>query len=412
MAEALGWPGKAIGWSDLLAVNADTRGWGAKGHPEWGRFKLGHTHPAFSNSGILAVLAEAYAGARKTRGLTLADLDAKGTVDLVTAVEQTIVHYGKSTGFFADKMIDRGPTYLSAAVLYENLVIESYARKPATPIVGIYPVEGTFWSDHPYAILDADWVAPEQRAGAEAFLNFLKAKPAQVRALELGFRPADPAIAIGAPIDAAHGVDAKQPQTLLEVPDAPVLTKLLELWKLHKKSTAVVLVFDKSGSMNGKPLDEAKIGAKAFLGTLHDDDDLTLLLFSDRIEKQLGPWRLGDKRAELVTLVDGIVAGGGTALYEAVGRGYELAQKRAAAEPERIHAVVVMTDGHDTDSKLSLSGLSRRLTDDAVKVFTIGYGSDSDDKILGQLAEAARGAYEKGAVDDIAVVFEDMGAFL
>jgi Ca-activated chloride channel family protein len=34
MAEALGWPGKSIGWSDLLKVNADPKGWGALGHPE------------------------------------------------------------------------------------------------------------------------------------------------------------------------------------------------------------------------------------------------------------------------------------------------------------------------------------------------------------------------------------------
>src|SRR5262249_19792757 len=48
MAEALGWPKKAIGWKELLAVNANPKGWGAQGHPEWGPFKLGHTHPEFS----------------------------------------------------------------------------------------------------------------------------------------------------------------------------------------------------------------------------------------------------------------------------------------------------------------------------------------------------------------------------
>ncbi len=301
MAEALGWPDKRLGWADLVRVDAEPRGWGAHGHPEWGRFKLGHTHPAFSNSGILAVLAEAYAGAKKTRGLTLADLDAKGTVDLVTAVEQTIVHYGKSTGFFADKMLERGPGYLSAAVLYENLVIESYAQPRPTPIVAIYPIEGTFWSDHPYCVLDADWVKPEEREAAEAFLAFLKAKPAQGRALALGFRPADPAIAIAAPIDAAHGVDPKQPETLLEVPDAPVLARLLELWQQHKKAAEVVLVFDKSGSMAGKALAEAQAGAKAFLATLHPDDEVTLLIFSSRIER-LAPYGISVDLPPAVTL--------------------------------------------------------------------------------------------------------------
>ena len=96
MAEALGWPAKALGWSTLLKVNADPKGWGAFGHPEWGRFKLGHTHPEYSNSGLQAVLAEAYAGAKKTRGLTAADLDVKATREYLRSIEQTIVHYGKS----------------------------------------------------------------------------------------------------------------------------------------------------------------------------------------------------------------------------------------------------------------------------------------------------------------------------
>ena len=76
----------------------------------------------------------------------------------------------------------------------------------------MYPVEGTFWSDHPYAILDAEWVGADEKAAAQQFLAFLKSKPMQQRALALGFRPADPSIPIGAPVDAAHGVDASSPR--------------------------------------------------------------------------------------------------------------------------------------------------------------------------------------------------------
>jgi Ca-activated chloride channel homolog len=412
MAEALGWPDKRLGWSDLLKVNADPRGWGAFGHPEWGRFKLGHTHPAYSNSGFLAILAEAYAGAKKTRGLTREDLDAKATADFVNRVEQTIVHYGKSTGFFAEKMVARGPTYLSAAVLYENVVIESYAKSPPLPLVAIYPVEGTFWSDHPYSVLDAEWVTPEQREAAEALLAFLRARPAQERALALGFRPADPKIAIGAPIDAAHGVDPKQPETLLETPDAQTLARLLELWRATKKTTEAILVFDKSGSMAGRPLLEAKTGSKAFLDVLHDDDEVTLMLFASRLERTVGPLKLSDGKAELVRAIDAVEAGGGTALYDTVMAAYQVAKKRAAAEPGRIHAVVVMTDGQDAGSKQTLAALVKRFDDDAVKVFTIGYGSGADAKVLGEMAEAARGAFAKGSVENIAAVFEEMGAFL
>jgi Ca-activated chloride channel homolog len=415
MAEALGWPQKQLGWSDLLKVSADPKGWGSKGFPEWGRFKLGHTHPEFSNSGFLAVLAEAYAGAKKTRGLTAADLDAKPTRQLLESIEGTVVHYGKSTGFFSEKMIQRGPSYISAAVLYENLVIESYTGKvtPPQPLVAIYPKEGTFWSDHPYSILDAEWVGKDEKQAAEAFLAFLKAKPQQQRALELGFRPGDASIAIGSPIDAAHGVDAKQPQTLLEMPDGATMEKLLGVWKEVKKGADVVFVFDKSGSMRGKPLDEAKKGAKSFFDNLNDADEATLLFFDNKVYPAIGPLKLGAGRAQFQQRIDGVIADGGTALYDAVSVAYTALQERAAKNPMRTHAVVVMTDGNDEGSKMTLPELKKRFPGDeaSIKVFTIAYGEAANPKALDEIAEAAKGSSVKGTVDNINQVYADMAAF-
>ncbi len=416
MAEALGWPKKSLSWADLLKVNADPKGWGGVGFPEWGRFKYGHCHPEFSNSGLLSVLAEAYAGAKKTRGLTPADLDAKATQDFLGKIEETIVHYGKSTGFFADKMIERGPSYLSAAVLYENLVIESYSKNPAMPVVAVYPLEGTFWSDHPYAVLDADWVTPDQRAAADSFFAFLKAKPAQTRAMELGFRPADDSIAIGAPIDAAHGVDPKQPQTVLPVPDVKTITHLLEVWRAKKKGADVILAFDKSGSMRGRPLQEAKNGARTFLGTLGDKDEATLMFFDAQVYPFVGPLVLGpDGRQQLLQRLDGVTADGGTSLYEAIAKAYDTEAKRATAEPNRIHAVVVMTDGKDENSSIPLEAVTSRFPaekDEApVKVFTIAYGDQAEASVLQTIAEAAKGYSAKGNVETIRDVYLDMASF-
>ncbi len=415
MAEALGWPGKSLGWSDLLRVAADPKGWGTFEHSEWGSFKLGHTHPEFSNSGLLSVLAEAYAGAKKTRGLSLEDLDSKKTQSFLRTVEGTIVHYGKSTGFFADKMVERGPAYLSAAILYENLVIESYAKPSPSgfPIVSIYPVEGTFWSDHPYAILDAEWVSADARDAGEQFLAFLKAKPAQQRALALGFRPADASIPITAPVDSAHGVDPKQPQTLLEVPSAAVLLRLLEIWKTAKRRTDVALLFDKSGSMQGKPLAQAKQGAKAFLGSLGDPDQVSLMFFDHRVLPPIGPMALGVGRAQLSSRIDSAIAEGGTALYEAIDAAYQAANERARQDPSRIHALVVMTDGRDESSRISLEQMLPHLTSEnsGVRVFTIAYGDQADARVLSRIAEAAKGSFAKGNAENIVQVYEEMASF-
>ena len=151
MAEAIGWGKKPIGWSDILALAANQKGWQTYGYPQWGQFKFGHTHPQYSNSGLISLFAEVYAATGKTAGLTLADVDKPHTAEFVQGIEKSVVHYGSSTGFFGRKMFASGPQYLSAAVLYENMVIESYdsADKLAFPVVAIYPKEGTFWSDHP-----------------------------------------------------------------------------------------------------------------------------------------------------------------------------------------------------------------------------------------------------------------------
>ena len=45
---------------------------------------------------------------------------------------------------------------------------------PAVPIVAVYPTEGTFWSDHPSCILDAEWVKPAEREAAENLIVGLR----------------------------------------------------------------------------------------------------------------------------------------------------------------------------------------------------------------------------------------------
>jgi Ca-activated chloride channel homolog len=415
MAEALGWPTKDIGWADIIKVSKDPKGWAALGHPEWGAFKLGHTHPEYSNSGLLAVLAEAFAAAGKTRGLTRADLEAPKTRAYIHSIEDAIVHYGKSTGLFTDQMLDHGPSYMSAAITYENLVIESYGKqtKAPFPLVAIYPVEGTFWSDHPFAVLDNETTGPDEKAAAQQLLAFLKAKPQQQSALDLGFRPADPTLAIAAPVDAAHGVDPKQPQTLLELPAVDVLTALLEAWRAQKKSADVMIVFDRSGSMNGEPMNEAKAGAKAFIQGLGDRDSLAILFFSDSVDPALPPELLATARPKLMQQVDNTFAGGGTALYEAVASAYDTMLARAKKNPGQIHAIVVMTDGKDESSRLSLEDLDKRFNPEnaPVKIFTIAYGDSADPTVLQSIASAAQGTSVKGSASTIVEVYRDLSAF-
>jgi Ca-activated chloride channel homolog len=417
MAEALGWPKKALGWSDILKLSQNPKGWETLHRAEWGRFKLGHTHPEYSNSGLLSFLAESYAGAEKTRGLSLEDLAAPKTRNFLIGIERSIVHYGKSTGFFSEKMSARGPSYLSAAVLYENSVVESYAQSNGNnpPLVAIYPREGTFWSDHPYAVLDAPWVSPDQKQGAQAFLARIKERPAQERALALGLRPGDTSLAVTTPIDAEHGCDAKLPQTLLSVPPADVLKQLLTVFREVKKPSDVTLVFDKSGSMGGQPLSEAKAGARAFLDSLQARDQVAIEFFDSELYPLVGPVNIGQAKADLAQRVDGVSAGGGTALYDAVSAAYREMRARADKDPNRIHALVVMTDGKDESSRMALEQLKAEFPQEQseanVKVFTIAYGNGASSQILSQISDAGEGSHSQGTVQNIVQVYRDIASF-
>ena len=420
MAEALGWPDKSIGWADIAELAVSPEGWAGYGYPEWGGFKLGHTHPNFSNSGIVSIIAEAYAGAGKVRGLTEADLQSAQLQEFMREVESSIIHYGVSTGFFARRMFERGPSYLSAAVMYENLVVAQESKRLSgeisqLPVVAIYPKEGTFWSNHPYVILNAPWVEPEQRAAAELFEAYLLDRPQQERSIELGFRPADPAIPLTSPLDAQHGVDISQPSTVLEVPPAEVIAGIQALWKQVKKPVDLVIVFDTSGSMEGEKIASARESLVQFVTLLDDRDRLQINLFSTDLITLTPLTPLAEKREDIVRRVSGIIEQGGTRLYDATLSAYQELQE--TGDSKHIRAIVVLSDGMDTDSQTNLTALMEQIGrgneegGTSIKLFTIAFGNDADEDILRQIAESTGGQQYKSDPQSIQKIYADIATF-
>ena len=422
-AEALGWPDKPIGWSDIATLSTNPQGWAAYGHPEWGDFKFGHTNPTTSNSGLDAVIAEHYAATGKVRGLSISDVNNPKTADFVANVESSIIHYGDSTGFFADKMFSNGPNYLSAAVMYESLVVEANDGKTyphlAYPVVAIYPKEGTFYSDHPFAIPQASWVTPAKRTSALAFRNFLLAPAQQQKALQYGFRPANVNIAVAAPIDAAHGVDPGEPKTLLQTPSADIVNAVETSWSQQRRKVDVMLILDRSGSMNEliggiSKIEAAKNGLIEFVNLLGDSDGLGVTVFSDSADVLTPVTPLGSKRQNVLNLINQITASGNTLLFDTIANQVNALSKLPS---KHIKAVVVLTDGVDNLSKLSINQLVSQITPSGsnagkgIKVFTIAYGSDADVNGLTKIADATGGQEYAGNPQNIKQVYLQISEF-
>jgi len=418
MAEALGWGKKPIGWSDILSLARSQKGWEAYGYPQWGRFKFGHTHPQFSNSGLISLFAETYAACGKTAGLTVADVDKPHTADFLSGIEKSVVHYGSSTGFFGRQMFSTGPQYLSAAVLYENMVTESYSQSNLPfPVVAIYPKEGTFWSDHPIGVVEREWVTPEHREAAKTYIQYLLQRPEQEKAITYGFRPGAVDVPLASPIDEAHGVDPKEPKTTLEVPSVPVMHAILNLWQQKKKAANVVLVLDTSGSMNDdRKIQNAREGARQLVSLLSEGDRLSLLPFNSKITWASQNLLIKTGRDELSRTIDSLFAQGGTALYDSIDTAYQyLLTQNPGAESDSILSVVVLTDGEDTESKMHLNELMDRIHFDGeirkIHVFTIAYGKDAKKSILNQIAEATQAKAYEGTPENIVGVFKDISTF-
>ncbi len=417
MAEALGWPGKPIGWAEIINLTKSEQGWASYGFPQWGRFKFGHTHPEYSNSGLMAVIAQAYAGAKKVNDLTVADVQSQPVTDLMSDVQRGIVHYGESTGFFGRKMFSSGPEFLSAAVLYESVVIESADTTKYTlpfPIVAIYPKEGTFWSEHPVGIINRPWVTPEHKDAAKTYIAYLLEREQQQAAMAFGFRPSDVSISLGEPFTIANGVNPAEPKTTLQTPSADVINSVIESWRVHKKKSHVVLVMDTSGSMKkDQRIQNARAGAQQLIEMLGDEDRFSFLTFSNRQVWLAEEVRLKDDRAKLSQQSASLVADGGTALFDSVSSAFAHLQQRQ--QPDRIAAIVVLTDGEDTDSRKTITQLLEEVRSDeerrSIRIFTIGYGNEANFKQLEEIAKVTQAKFYKGTPQNIRTVFKEIATF-
>ncbi|MGW5680374.1 extracellular solute-binding protein [Nonomuraea sp. NPDC003754] len=427
MAQALGWPDKAIGWADLARLATDPAGWAAHGHPEWGRFRLGKTNPNFSTSGMNATIGAYVAATGGLSGdLTEADVAAARTRRFIRDLERSIVHYGDTTLTFLSNLRradDAGHAlgYISAVTVEEKSVwdynqgnptgdpatLGRHAR-PKVPLVAVYPKDGTLYSDNPFAVLS--WAGKAKRATARGFLDYLRAPEQQARFAAYAFRGHDGTA--GELITEDNGLLPHQPAAVLRPPAPKVLDTLLRSWGELRKPANVLMVLDTSGSMGADvpgtgrtKLDLARRAAVNALPQFGGQDRVGLWRFSST-HAELSPMTTmtGVHRAELARDIRSLSPRGGTALYDTTLAAYR--HVSAVREGEAIDAVVFLTDGKNEDAhSIALEDLLRELRERSIRVFTIAYGEDADLDVLREISEttsaAAYDSREPGSIDQI-----------
>ncbi|MDM8545812.1 vWA domain-containing protein [Candidatus Venteria ishoeyi] len=406
MAEALGWPDKPIGWKTIVELASDDTGWARHGHPEWGKFRFGHAHPKYGNSGLLTMTSFVYGIAGKG-DITPRQAYTPAVKNALKTLAQNTSKYGVVTEDLVKLMVNEGPRYLHAIATYEAEAVNmnlKYTKQLRFPVAFIFPAEGAFWGDHPYCVLDqANWVSPEQAEAAQLFYDFMNSGEQQKLAIDKRLRPLDTNIALHAPLDLEHGTNpAVTPETVAPLPEpsGEMGQAVIDVFLQTKRKASVIMALDVSGSMNGEKIRSATEASAKFLKRLHPDDRIGVLTFNTDVTTLQAPARVADNVEQLANTVQNLLVNGNTALHKAVCQATAMLQQQRKRDQKtgdsRLYGVILLSDGDDTvgqpsENEMFATCLPAHAEADGVKIYPIAFGEGANQTVLQRIAQVSGG---------------------
>ena len=174
----------------------------------------------------------------------------------------------------------------------------------------------------------------------------------------------------------------------------------------HRPPINLALVVDTSGSMDGRPIEDARIATAALLGTLHDGDRLAVVAFHSQTEVVLPSTVIDRGRLdELRETVSHLEATGTTDLAGGLRVGLEEVIRHY--DPTGINRVVLLSDGVPNDASI-VYGLAQAAGERSIAITALGLGTDYDETLLAAISQRSGGQFHYVA-DSAAVaqVFQD-----
>ena len=173
---------------------------------------------------------------------------------------------------------------------------------------------------------------------------------------------------------------------------------------------SVCLVIDRSGSMAGTPLADAKAAAKDFVSYLKATDEVAVIDFGSNVHVALERQQVGNQDAGVLQAIDGIPCDGATALWDAGVEAVDLVSK---SEPQHARIVILLSDGMNNASRNSVETLIERAKSGNAVIHTVALGLMADSATLKRVADETQGSYNQArSSKQLRGIYQNLGRSL
>ena len=152
---------------------------------------------------------------------------------------------------------------------------------------------------------------------------------------------------------------------------------------------SLAVVLDTSGSMSGEKIEEARRAVIRLVNEMNDDDQISVVRYSDDAEVIQSLARVGDVRSALKSRIERLDTGGGTNIPSGLRRGLKALDDSTKG---RVRRIVLVSDGLDS-TRAQAEILARNSFNEGITVSSLGIGLDFDEGYMGSLAQNGHGNF-------------------
>jgi Ca-activated chloride channel homolog len=170
----------------------------------------------------------------------------------------------------------------------------------------------------------------------------------------------------------------------------------------------IAIVIDRSGSMSGDKINQAKASAKYIINQLSENDFVSIVSYDNVVSVNMPATKVYNKSA-IKKAIDNIEEGGNTNLCGGAIEGYKQVQKNYKSN--YINRVLLMSDGLANEGITNPQQIEKivrnQMQENGITISTFGLGRDYNEDLMTAMAETGMGNYYFiDNANDIASIFQ------